>query len=458
MPKLFGWRWPRPAQVDADLPAMSQVVTPRFIHRLARYLGVLLTGVLLLVGIVPWQQTAAGKGRVVAFAPLERRQVIEAQIYGRVSRWDVRENSYVNQHDPIVEILDNDPNLVASLRQLRAASQEKCNQYSAKVGQYTAYLEAMRGQREPTLEAARQSVAAAEQTVLAAEQDLVAAQADARAALLHYNRLMDLVNDGIVSTRDTELATAKQAETEAKVQAAEAKLTSAKNKLEAERQYVLKIDHETLSKIQAAEADLATAQADLAEANKELMAAEIKLNQQQNATVVRAPFAGRVLRLAAMQGGENVKPGDPLFELVPDTEELAVELYVDGFNMPLVAEGRKVRLQFEGWPAVQVPGWPSAAVGTFGGEVALVDAADDGLGNFRVVVRPDPADESWPGRRWLKQGVRANGWVLLGQVPIAYEIWRQLNGFPPVVAMDEPGKEKATGKDGKEKAKPPLPK
>jgi hypothetical protein len=109
-----------------------------------------------------------------------------------------------------------------------------------------------------------------------------------------------------------------------------------------------------------------------------------------------------------------------------------------------------VRLQFEGWPAVQFTGWPSVAVGTFGGVVTLIDATDDGQGKFRIVVTPDPRDEPWPSGRYLRQGVRANGWVLLGQVTLGYELWRRFNGFPPVVALSEPG---GDGKGGKEKNK-----
>jgi hypothetical protein len=100
-----------------------------------------------------------------------------------------------------------------------------------------------------------------------------------------------------------------------------------------------------------------------------------------------------------------------------------------------------VRLQFEGWPAVQFVGWPSVARGTFGGEVVLIDPTDDGTGRFRVLVapRPDVVNDGtevveWPGPRWLRQGVQVNGWVLLNRVPLWYEIWRQLNGFPPALA------------------------
>lgn len=136
------------------------------------------------------------------------------------------------------------------------------------------------------------------------------------------------------------------------------------------------------------------------------------------------------MRVVTKQGGELVKPGDVLAVLVPDTQERAVELWVNGNDIPLVTPGRSVRLQFEGWPAIQFAGWPSVAVGTFGGTVAFVDAADDGNGRFRIVVVPD-REEPWPATRFLRQGTRANGWVLLDRVRLGYELWRQFNGFPP---------------------------
>ncbi len=109
-------------------------------------------------------------------------------------------------------------------------------------------------------------------------------------------------------------------------------------------------------------------------------------------------------------------------------------------------------MQFEGWPAIQFSGWPSVAVGTFGGEVVSVDSRDNGKGKFRVLVRPDPQDRAWPAERFLRQGVRANGWVLLNQVPLWFEVWRQLNGFPPVVDVNQ-----LEDKAGKSK-QPKLPK
>jgi multidrug resistance efflux pump len=60
-------------------------------------------------------------------------------------------------------------------------------------------------------------------------------------------------------------------------------------------------------------------------------------------------------------------------------------------------------------------------------------------------------NQEWPRDRYLRQGVRANAWVLLERVPLWYEIWRNMNGFPPVVTQAEG--------ESKDKSKPPkLPK
>jgi len=131
---------------------------------------------------------------------------------------------------------------------------------------------------------------------------------------------------------------------------------------------------------------------------------------------------------------------------VPDTRERAVELWVDGNDAPLVTHGRKVRLQFEGYPAVQFSGWPEVAVGTFGGVVSLLDATDNGEGKFRMLVLPDDEDQPWPDQRFLRQGVRANGWVLLNQVRLGYEFWRIFNGFPPLMLPSYPKLDKTSSK------------
>jgi hypothetical protein len=104
-------------------------------------------------------------------------------------------------------------------------------------------------------------------------------------------------------------------------------------------------------------------------------------------------------------------------------------------DVPLLARGRKVRLQFDGWPVLQFSGWPNASVGTFGGLVQVIDYVASSNGEYRILVIPDPSEEPWPVLLRLGSGV--NGWVMLNDVPIWYEIWRQINGFPPTISIEE---------------------
>lgn len=169
--------------------------------------------------------------------------------------------------------------------------------------------------------------------------------------------------------------------------------------------------------------EIATAKADLAKI-------DITVNRQRSQNIV-APQSGSILRRISGQESVVVKPGDVIAVLVPDTLSRAAELYIKGNDIPLVQIGNRVRLQFEGWPAIQFSGWPSLAVGTFPGKVAVIDAADTGHGYFRILVVPD-SNAKWPEARFLRQGMRVHGWVLLGKVSIGYELWRQFNGFPPL--------------------------
>lgn len=177
---------------------------------------------------------------------------------------------------------------------------------------------------------------------------------------------------------------------------------------------------------------------------KDLAEIQSKLSRQAMQQVV-APRKGQIMRIFFPQGGAVIKEGDTLATLAPDTDELVVELYIDGNDLPLLEIGRKARLQFEGWPAIQFSGWPSVAVGTFGGLIKTIDPSDSGGGKFRILVEPDVSDTPWPTRPILRQGVRAKGWVMLDTVPLWYELWRRFNGFPPTLGTVK----NSFGKEGK---------
>ncbi|MEM1416841.1 MAG: HlyD family efflux transporter periplasmic adaptor subunit, partial [Myxococcota bacterium] len=250
-----------------------------------------------------------------------------------------------------------------------------------------------------------------------------------------------LAEQGLVSSRDRELAELSEARARTSRDSARASETAARSDLLTAQASLAEAEADAESKIASATASLESSRTDVASTQASLASLEVTISRTQSQRIV-APRDGTVLRYLAGQGGEQVKEGDALLEFIPDDHEPAVELWVDGNDAALIRSGAMVRLQFEGWPAVQFSGWPSVAVGTFGGRVAFVDSADDGRGNFRVVVLPDPDDEPWPAVRWLRQGVRSKGWFLLNEVSIGYEVWRQLNGFPPRV--NPPGSTDAT--------------
>ena len=212
---------------------------------------------------------------------------------------------------------------------------------------------------------------------------------------------------------------------------------------------------------------IAVARSNLRKSVQNLFAIEREIQEIDNrierfkARIVLAPCDGTVFRISANvgQGGQYVKEGEDLCTIVPDTNDRVVELLLDGVDAPLVLAYAErtghmphVRLQFEGWPAVQFSGWPELAIGTFGGRIRQIDAASRGAGKFRVLIEPEQrlAGDPWPDAQFLRQGNQAIGWVFLNRVPLGYEIWRRLNGFPPVLA---PGSKVPDG--GKDGAKPP---
>ena len=397
----------------------------------------LLAIVLAIVALVvtPWQQSIRGGGRVTAYAPLERQQTVEAPVKGRVVHWYVQEGDHVEAGEPIVDLADNDPELVARLERQRDTIVDRVEAATMAMTVADAKIVALDGSRSAAVTSAGLKQQIAADKLDGAQRAYDAAEAEKDTAALNLARIEKLHEEGLVSTRKFELAQMKARTTKAKLDKEKASLSAAKREVKAAKADRSKIGGEAGAKVEDAKSSLQKAKADKAKAEGELAKIDVKLAQQSQMMVV-APRGGTVFRLSAKEGGEVVKQGDALAVLVPDVTARAVELWVDGNDAPLITPGREVRLQFEGWPAVQFVGWPSVAIGTFGGEVAFVDATDNGKGQFRIVVTQLEGEE-WPDSRYLRQGVRANGWVLLNQVSLGYELWRLFNGFPPAVTAPE---------------------
>jgi multidrug resistance efflux pump len=421
-----------PAPLLGSLPALALSGSARAPRILSRILFIIFLLILAAIFFMPWQQFVSGTGRVIAFNPLDRRVNVEAPVAGRVKHLHVVENQRVKKGDILLEIQDNDPNLLANMRlqhdaaiARKAAAQQRIEDLGAQIAQMEL--------------AKSQAIDSARQRVLSEQYSLNTNQ-------LNFERVEKLLKPGYVSQRDFELA-------KLAIDSSEANLQSAKAILE-------RTEREMDASISSIKGSRSSAQSDLASADRDITTIDIQINQAQQ-QVIEAPRDGIVFSITATDG-TYLRPGSAICVIIPETESRFVEMWVNGMDMPLITQrhenpdgtttpGSPVRLQFEGWPAIQFVGWPSVAVGTFGGEVVFIDPTDDGYGRFRIVVsaKPDVTTrdgkthvEDWPGNRFLRQGVRSKGWVLLQQVPLWLEIWRQLNGFPPVVANAEPGKEK----------------
>ncbi|MEC7521862.1 MAG: HlyD family efflux transporter periplasmic adaptor subunit [Myxococcota bacterium] len=413
-----------------SLRATRLVPPPTHARRVALALAGAFVAFILFALLAPWRQNVQGSGRVIAYTPLERQQNVEAPIGGRVVRWHVQEGSTVREGDPIVDISDNDPRFMQRLELRRTAQEAQLETYTQRVSAAREQLEATERAQAQAVRAAEARLRVAQQSVEAARQSEQAADAALETARLNLARRRALEEQGLASQRDLELAILAEQRASTGRESARARVSAAQSELSGKQADLERARADAASARASAQASLQSAIAGEQGARATLASLETQVARQEQQRVL-APRDGTIFRLVANQGGEQVSAGDTLAILVPDTRSRAAEIWVDGNDAAIIEPGRPVRLQFEGWPAVQFAGWPSVAVGTFGGRVAFVDSTDDGRGNFRVVITPDSEDEPWPDTRFLRQGTRVNGWVLLREVSIGFELWRQLNGFPP---------------------------
>lgn len=435
-----GWEMP------GDLMPVAELVGST--HH-ARTLALALSAFILFFTVAliftPWQQSVSGLGAVSALTPLERIQTVAAPVDGRVLRWHVSEGSRVQKGAVLVELADNDPMILERIQGERNAIEDRRWNAAGRISAVEDRLSRLEESRRNAVSAATNRVQMAVDRIRQAEQALTAAQERLTVARLNLDRQRSLLKNGLVSQRNVELAQQEHVTAEAEVRRAEASVSAAKSEKSALDDDLRKVRADAEAAIEGERANLNMARAEVGNIVAELQRIDVRLARQQT-QVVTAPRDGTVLRLLAQPEAELLKAGAPIAQFVPDAATATVELWIDGNDMPLVQSGNRVRLQFNGWPAVQFVGWPSVAVGTFGGIVQLVDAADSKQGKFRILVTPDPQDDPWPSANYLRQGVQAKGWVLLKMVPLGWELWRRFNGFPPVIAEDEPGAARGKGK------------
>jgi len=386
---------------------------------------------LVVILFLPWQQNVQGKGKVTALDPQSRPQSIPSRIDGRIDRWLVAEGTFVKAGTTIVEISEVkdeylDPQLLARTTEQLTAKEQANRDKGRKAEALDQQILALQRARQIKLEQTRNKVvqygAAVQQAVV---EDSLARDQLRRREALYASPL------GLVSLTDVQAA-------QLRMQSALAKLVEKRNELQNAKVDLDGVDAEYGEKIEKARADRQSTLADVQDGVGEVS----KLRNKMASLTVRrgyyhidAPQDGYVVKAIKQGVGEMVKAGDAIVTVQPAFGQRAVELYVRPVDVPLLHRGRRVRLQFDGWPALQFAGWPSVSVGTFGGEVMVIDQVASADGTFRVLVTPDAKDEAWPAQLRIGSGVY--GWAALDTVRVWFELWRQLNGFPPSIAAPD---------------------
>ncbi len=407
-----------------------------------------------LIGIVilflPWTQNISGSGAVTTLKPGQRPQTIHSAIAGRIEKWYVKEGDYVKKGDTILfisEIKEDyfDPNLVNNTKNQVDAKKMALQSYGSKVSTLSSQINAIQNEKQLKLQQAQNKIRQSLLKVKSDSMDLEAVKTQIKIANTQYNRAVTLNKEGLKPMTDVEEKRLKLQEVEAKIITQENKLLSSKNEFINSKVEVNRIQAEYSEKVSKAESDQYTALSNQYDT-------EAQVNKLQNQYVnyqirngmyyIKAPQDGYVNRAIQSGLGEIIKEGTEIVSIMPSKYDIAVETFVTPSDLPLIHKGEKVRIWFDGWPTVVFSGWPNMSYGTFGGKIVAVENFISANGKFRVLIAPDEEEDAWP--KQISIGSGAQTLALLDNVPIWFELWRTLNGFPPnyYQSKEEKSKEK----------------
>jgi len=421
--------------------SLKTLQTPSNVKGISRWLmGICV--IIFITMFLPWQQNIRSDGELTALSPSSRPQTVETAIAGRIIGWDIKEGQIVNKGDTLVHIAEIkesflNPQLLTRLQEQVTAQEQTIESKRAKVAALGQQIAALRQGLDFRLEQTLNKITQKRLKVESDSNDLIAVKTVILVAERQSNMYQNLYDSGLVALTKLESASIKVQEERAKIVSAQNKLTAANNELVIEKLNMDTAKAEALDKISKAQADRSSTLAEvyesegmLAKSRNELANMTIR-NEQY---VITAPQDGYIIKALKNGLGETVKEQEGLLTIMPTHPDKAVALYIKAMDVPLLSLDRHVRLQFDGWPAIQFSGWPSVSVGTFGGKVSVIDKTPSKAGRYRVLITPEPKGEDgiWPEELRLGSGVY--GWVMLDDVPIYFELWRQLNGFPATVS------------------------
>lgn len=428
-----------------NLSSLRTLQTPRAGKLLARWLLVVFA-LLVIAMFLPWQQNIRGQGSMTALDPSDRPQTVQTAVAGRIEEWYIQEGMQVSRGDTLMrlsEVKDKyfDPNLLDRLEEQIAAKEANIEAKQRKSEALGDQINALQSGLELKLDQTQNKLEQAALKVESDSADFAAERANFEIARQQLERQQGLYDKGLKSKTELETRSLKFQEVTAKLTAQENKLLASRNELINARIELGGVEADYRQKISKARSDLNATLSEIFESRGDLSKLEneyVNVQVRRRQLYVQAPQDGYVVQAQKAGVGETLKEGEAVVTIMPKNPEVAAAMYVRPMDVPLISVGRKVRIELEGWPSLQFSGWPSVAVGTFGGIVRVIDYTETQAkqGKYRVLVVPDPDEEPWPIE--LRMGSGVYGWVMLDEVPVWYEIWRQLNGFPPSL-QEAPG-------------------
>lgn len=395
--------------------------------------------ILLLLGIlfIPWTQNIRSEGAVTTLRQEQRPQQLNSIIPGRIVKWWVREGDFVKKGDTILqlaEIKDDylDPKLLDRTEQQMGAEQQTINFYERKAGTATQQVQALESEQLLKLSAIDNKLIQAKRKVQSDSAKVVAASNEMAVADRQLNGAINMYEQGVIPL--TEFERRKVAH-----QNVNAKLLGAQNDFSNSKQELLIIQLDRNATIQSYAEKIAKVQGEQFQSQSQIAGGQGKLAKLQNQFdnyrirsgqyYVLAPQDGQVIKAKKAGLNEILKEGEMIVEVVPLNYQLATEIWVKPMDLQLLSIGQELRFMFDGFPAIVFSGWPEASYGTFAGRVVAIETNLSKNGKFRVLVAEVPGERLWP--RDLKLGTGVVAFALLKDVPVWYELWRQINGFPP---------------------------
>lgn len=393
--------------------------------------------IVFVILFLPWTQNITGQGQVTTLKPNQRPQTIQSQIPGRIEQWFVQEGDFVKEGDTILRISEVksdyfDDRLVERTNDQIEAKSSSVTAYQGKVGALNRQISALQNEQQLKFKQAKNKLLQSKLKVKSDSIDFEAEKTNFEIAQRQFIRTETLQLEGLKAVKDVEEKRLKLQETQAKLISQENKLLASINNVINAELEISTITATYADKISKAQSDMFTARSGQFDATAQVTKLENSYSnykKRNSLLFVTAPQSGYINKALIGGVGSTFKEGESLVSIMPSKYDLAIDTYVRPLDLPLIHINEKVRVQFDGWPAIVFSGWPNVSYGTYGAKVVAIENFISDNGKYRILLAPDEEDHPWPTA--IRVGSGAKTIALLEDVPIWFELWRNINSFPP---------------------------